>query len=208
MTSESNWELIVREPGRPHRKIQIAAGVSLGRHPRCNCVLSDPSVSSTHAKIVELGAGRLALEAFKTSNGTRVVGAGTIQPGQRHELTGGAVLLLGASEIEVVAPPSSKPAQSPIPAPDSQATMPQLAGNESTMASPGRRWRRDRKCRPRDLRSRRLVRHQPRSRARFRFPPGLERTHPSAPMRRRSTSKRISPKELRGRPWSPGRDRA
>jgi len=104
----ANLSLRILEPDKPPREVKASAGMSLGRHPDNSCVLSDLSVGSHHARVVEDG-GILSLEDLGSSNGTRVKGAKQIPKGERVRLASGLVLRLGKTTIEVLGPPAAAP---------------------------------------------------------------------------------------------------
>jgi FHA domain/Domain of unknown function (DUF1707) len=67
---EAAW----REPRIP--RLALPAGratVTVGRSPRCDCVISDPTVSRAHARLSRRG-DRWFLADFGSTNGTRVNG--------------------------------------------------------------------------------------------------------------------------------------
>src|SRR5689334_6476749 len=58
------------------RRLPETGTVTIGRHPGCDVVIDDPSVSRRHAT-VHLGPAGVRIEDLASANGTRV-GGGTI----------------------------------------------------------------------------------------------------------------------------------
>jgi len=71
--------------------------VTLGRHPDCDVVLSDPSVSRQHAEIRPAVGGHL-LSDLVSSNGTQV---GEVQV-MHHLLQDGDVVKIGDESLRYV----------------------------------------------------------------------------------------------------------
>jgi hypothetical protein len=68
----------------------------VGRHPRCDVVLTDPSVSRRHAQIFRRD-GVWVIQDLASTNGTSVNGLGV----GRSVLHPGDVVLLGSSAIQI-----------------------------------------------------------------------------------------------------------
>lgn len=61
-------ELIRLDPGSPSAPIAVTAGLRVGRHPNCDLVLEDASISRLHAKVEER-AGEFVLVDAGSTNG-------------------------------------------------------------------------------------------------------------------------------------------
>src|SRR4029077_12064494 len=75
----------------------------LGRDDACDVVLDDEEVSRQHAAVAELPDGRLRIEDLGSRNGTFVDGERISEP---VELSGGEVLTIGRTAINVEAIPA------------------------------------------------------------------------------------------------------
>ncbi|MHC4262563.1 MAG: FHA domain-containing protein, partial [Planctomycetota bacterium] len=62
--------LIVLDRAAPTEPVALAAGQRIGRHPRCEVRLDDPSISRLHARVEER-AGALWLVDADSRNGLR-----------------------------------------------------------------------------------------------------------------------------------------
>lgn len=77
---------------------------TIGRDLRNSIVLLDPSVSRAHASIICLD-GRWFIENVSASNAIEVAGL-SVAPGERAQLDVGAVLRLGHTSLQFLAPPA------------------------------------------------------------------------------------------------------
>ncbi len=66
-------ELIRLDPGSPSAPIAVTAGLRVGRHPNCDLVLEDASISRLHAKVEER-AGEFVLVDAGSTNGLWIDG--------------------------------------------------------------------------------------------------------------------------------------
>jgi DNA-binding SARP family transcriptional activator len=73
---------------------------TVGRHPECDVVLSDPKVSRRHAEVRPVQGG-YDLHDLGSSNGTRV---GDEEIVERHRLADGDVVQVGSSELRIHIP--------------------------------------------------------------------------------------------------------
>ena len=144
-------EVEIREPGRPPRRVTVDGSVEIGRE--CDGELvDDTQVSRRHLRI-SAKEGRLLAVDLGSSNGTTLDGA-PLTAGVEVELSEGAVLVLGRTEVAVssaVTPPpepAQEPAQEPAPppgdgssaaaapTPQPAATTPQSAATTPQPAAP------------------------------------------------------------------------
>jgi pSer/pThr/pTyr-binding forkhead associated (FHA) protein len=84
----------------PEQRVPVEDGLTLGRHPQCGCVLSDGTVSATHARVVDAG-GTLVIEDLGGTNSTQANGH-VLTKGMTSPLSPGVMLTLGQTRIEVV----------------------------------------------------------------------------------------------------------
>jgi predicted component of type VI protein secretion system len=84
----------------PGEVLQVDAGTTLGRDARADVVVADSAVSSTHARVDQVGRGWVVVDLGST-NGTRVNEA--VVRG-RTRLVAGDVLSLGTVRLEVITP--------------------------------------------------------------------------------------------------------
>ncbi len=90
---------VIRASFRPDDADLRARGATIGRHPGCEMVISDSTVSKTHAKIV-VRAGEIHVEDLQSQNGTLINGK-DIAPGVPHRLSPGDRLEVGNVELSV-----------------------------------------------------------------------------------------------------------
>jgi len=120
----SEWVIVIREPGQPERTIPATAGTVFGRNPRCSCVLKDPAVSGSHARLV-MQSGALAIEDLGSQNKTRILGGPSLKLGQVHRLESGSEVRIGETTLEVRGPkPSATPADTSPPTRQAMPTQP------------------------------------------------------------------------------------
>jgi len=84
------WRLLARVGDREQRLLVGADGALIGSSPECDHVLSDPTVSRRHVRLVPNGEA-LGVEDLGSRNGTRIDGArlaghGIVHTGQRLRL--------------------------------------------------------------------------------------------------------------------------
>jgi type III secretion protein D len=99
------WQLTVGSGLHGGAVVELAPGALLmvGADPSCDVVLADDGIAPRHLSLLA-GAHAIELRAFDgaISATTRDGETITLAPGMRHELHGGATLLLAASAVELV----------------------------------------------------------------------------------------------------------
>ena len=109
--------LIVLDRAAPTEPVALAAGQRIGRHPRCEVRLDDPSISRLHARVEER-AGALWLVDADSRNGLRFNG----QSAREIELVPSVEFAIGRVECKVEqsqgdAPAPNLTADGPLDAP-------------------------------------------------------------------------------------------
>jgi uncharacterized membrane protein YhaH (DUF805 family) len=90
---------VIRASFRPDDADLRARGATIGRHPDCQMVISDATVSKAHARIMVQG-GEIHLEDLQSQNGTLLNGK-DIAPGVPQRLSPGDRLEIGNVELSV-----------------------------------------------------------------------------------------------------------
>ena len=100
---DATLKLVVVEPGgsnlRPGQQVEVSDGATLGRTPRADLVISDPAVSSEHARIRHIG-GAWVVSDLHSTNGTLV---NDVRVDGQTPLARGDLLTLGNVRLRVVA---------------------------------------------------------------------------------------------------------
>lgn len=97
--------LVPTEGGDP-REIEVAAEMSLGRHPSNDIVVSEPSVSSRHASVAPAESGLVVRDLGSTNgsyvNGARIVEATEVHPGDELRFANLVVQVVGEVQESAV----------------------------------------------------------------------------------------------------------
>jgi len=128
-----DWVLIISQRGQSSHTVPFATEMVFGRSSSCSCVLSDATVSGSHARITEKG-GQVVVEDLGSENKTHISGGPSLSEGQTYVLTPGTVIQMGRTFVELRGP--AKTPRTAMVDPPSSATqeVPGSAG-ETTAAS-------------------------------------------------------------------------
>lgn len=108
------WRLIVHEPGAFEREVDLDGSEMLvGRHPSSDLCLQDPSVSGRHARFWVEG-GTLRIQDLGSRNATQLAGGAELRLGMSADLSGGEVVLLGGTRLEVMGALPASGGDSPV----------------------------------------------------------------------------------------------
>ncbi len=133
-SSRSNWVLVISKAGDTPRTVPFEPDLVFGRSSRSSCVLQDPTVSGSHARIIDQD-GAPAIEDLGSENGTQIQGGQTLMKGQTCLLVPGMTMRLGETFVALRDDAASA---APVQAVDDDATMIQAgAGAKGTPAGPG-----------------------------------------------------------------------
>lgn len=97
---KTTWTLQVIESGQPARDVIAQEGMTIGRHPDCVLVLTDPFVSGHHAQVVADGED-LAIMDLGSNNGTMIGDSVLLREGDKQVLRDGMPITLGGARILV-----------------------------------------------------------------------------------------------------------
>lgn len=134
------WRMLVRPPDGEERRLEVRAGLTIGRHPESDLVLDDPLVSRRHATLVEQG-GKLCLKDIGSQSGTRIDKGPKLGPDQGHPLAHGMVAYLGkvALEFQRDDEPASEPESATMRAVlEDDVTRPSAVTQPRAVAAPPR----------------------------------------------------------------------
>jgi len=90
----------ILEPGKEARDLAVRAGMTFGRGPDNDCILSDNTVGAQHFRVSEL-TGELTVDDLGSTNSTKFEGGRILGTGQRQPLKQGLVFWAGETRIVV-----------------------------------------------------------------------------------------------------------
>ena len=106
------FQLVVRRDGRRlGRHVFSKASVRIGRSPRCDLRLDDPTVSRFHAAVETLAPGKCRVRDLNSSNGVRVNGRKV----KGWQLSDGDSIRIGEFELEFHTSTRSPPPSPRVP---------------------------------------------------------------------------------------------
>ncbi|TVQ93618.1 MAG: FHA domain-containing protein [Deltaproteobacteria bacterium] len=129
---QSNFEVIIRQPGKPDRVVALVPGITLlGRADECDLPLQDLGVSRRHARL-HIRPDQVFVEDLNSGNGTwlrgrRIEGTSPLRPGE--------VLQIDPFSLELRRKPGPSPAAMAEPSGESHARVDVIAGPRLAQSS-------------------------------------------------------------------------